>query len=128
VDVFSLVGTLKSDPTDTSASGLTSVLAQIAETMVLQTKGIPGEYDLTSDSAQAVAFGAMPSVNIVFVKVKAGGHVKVRFTSSDGATQAVPVDSMLLVISQRVSITAVDITRDPGVETLVDVYLAQAAS
>jgi hypothetical protein len=127
-DTLTMTGTLQTAPTDPSASGLTAVVSAIAEALVLQTKGIPGEYDLQSDSPQSVSFGALPQVNVLQVKVYGGGPVTVSVTSSAGTTQAWPVDSFLFLITQRVNITAITLTRSPGVETWVDVFIGQAAS
>jgi hypothetical protein len=127
VDVLAITGTVQTTPSDITSSGLPSVIAQLAETMLLSTRSVPGRYDLTSDSPQAVSLGALTAVNFLFIKVSGGGHVRVRVTSTDGATQAVPVDSVYFSTCSLVAITAIDLTRDPGVETLVDVILGQAA-
>jgi hypothetical protein len=127
-DVFTLTGVLQTQPAIASASGLPSVIAQLAVSMVLQTRTAPGEYDLTTDSPVNVSFGALTGANLVFVQVNGGGHVRVRATSSDGTLAAWPVDNCLLSICSLVPITALDITRDPGVETLVDVILGQVPS
>ncbi len=127
-DTLAITGSLQTQPTNPSASGLSSVLTQLAETLVLQSKCVPGEYDLTSDSPQVVSFGALAQINFFFIKINGGGHVRVRITSSDGTQQAIPVDQISLNICSLVAITAMDLTRDPGVETLVDIILGQAAS
>lgn len=126
-DVFSLTGTLQTVPADASASGLSTVISQLSESLILQTKCVPGEYDLQSDSPQVVAFGALAFVNVIFVKVNGGSPITLAMTSSAGTLQATPVDSVAFIISQGVNITAIEITRTPGVETLVDIILGQAA-
>jgi len=126
-DTLTLTGTLQTAPTNPSASGLTGVVSQLAEALTLQTKGIPGEYDLTSDSPQSVSFGALPVVNVLWVKVNGGGPVTVSVTSAAGTSQAWPVDSFLCLFTQRVNITAVTLTRPAGVESFVDVFIGQAA-
>lgn len=127
-DVFTLTGVLQTQPANASASGLPSVIAQLAVNLLLNTRTVPGEYDLTSDSPQTVSFGALTGANVVFIQVNGGGHVRVRATSSDGTQQAWPVDTCLLSICSLVPITALDLTRDAGVETLVDVILGQVPS
>lgn len=63
-------------------------------------------------------------VNVLVVK-PVGGKVKVRVTSADGATQAIPVDSYLSLISLSVPITAVDFTRVSGVTTTIKLFMAE---
>jgi hypothetical protein len=127
-DTLTLTGTLQTAPTNPSASGLTAVVCAISEAMTLATKGIPGEYDLTSDSPQSVSFGALAHINVLQVKVNGGGPaVTVTVTSAAGTSQAWPCDSFLYLESQSVNITAVTLTRPPGVETFVDVFIGQAA-
>lgn len=86
-----------------------------------------GEFELTDDSPVSVPLAALSRAHAVFVKT-VGGKVRVRLTSADGSSQAIPVDSMLLLISESVPFTAIDITRAAGVPVTVRVLLAEAAS
>jgi hypothetical protein len=83
-----------------------------------------GYYDLTADAAQVVSFGGCAHGNVLVVKAL-GGKVRLRITSADGSQQAVPVDSFLVLISLSVPFTAVDITREAGVETFVQTFIGQ---
>jgi hypothetical protein len=125
-DFLQFTGTLQSTPTDPSASAQPSVLAQIAESLVLKRLSDPGQYDLTADAAVPISLGAIANVNVLMVKVT-GGPVTLRVTSAAGATQSIPVDSFFYVMTGTVPITAIDVTRSPGVETFVDVILGEAA-
>jgi hypothetical protein len=80
---------------------------------------------LSADAPLSVSFGSgVVSAAVVILKAT-GGKVRARLTSADGSQQAVPVDDLLVLISQSVPITAIDLTRVPGVLTTVDVFLGQ---
>lgn len=81
-------------------------------------------YVLSSDSAQTVSLGSLSAVNVLQLRV-VGNKVRVRITSSDGTTQAIPVDSFLCIISDSVDITAIDLTRTVGSESTVYVTICQ---
>lgn len=103
--------------------GQSQVTNTIAEKMsILQYQNTV--YVLSSDSAQTVALGALTEINVLQIRV-VGNKVRVRITSTDGTTQAIPVDSFLCIVSDSVSITAVDLTRTAGSETTVYVTICQ---
>lgn len=103
--------------------GQSQVTNTIAEKMsILQYQNTV--YVLSSDSAQTVALGALSEINVLQIRV-VGNKVRVRITSTDGTTQAIPVDSFLCIVSDSVSITAVDLTRTAGSETTVYVTICQ---
>lgn len=103
--------------------GQSQVTNTIAEKMsILQYQNTV--YVLSADSAQTVALGALTEINVLQIRV-VGNKVRVRITSSDGTTQAIPVDSFLCIVSDSVSITAVDLTRTAGSETTVYVTICQ---
>jgi hypothetical protein len=81
-------------------------------------------YVLSSDSAQTVSLGSLSAVNVLQLRV-VGNKVRVRITSSDGTSQAIPVDSFLCIISDSVDITAIDLTRTVGSESTVYVTICQ---
>jgi len=79
---------------------------------------------LDTDSPMSVPFGGVSSVN--FLSVKAiDGKVRVRLTSADGSAQAVPVDGLLVVQTDSVPITSIDVMRVAGTQTSVEVILGQ---
>lgn len=103
--------------------GQSQVTNTIAEKMsILQYQNTV--YVLSADSAQTVALGALTEINVLQIRV-VGNKVRVRITSSDGTSQAIPVDSFLCIVSDSVSITAVDLTRTAGSETTVYVTICQ---
>jgi hypothetical protein len=123
-DAVTIQGSIQATPNDASLSGLPQVLATLAESFVVGTTVVPGRYDLTSDSPQSVSLGSMTvGANMVIVKPIGVQHVKLTVTSADGASQSFPVDTILILVSQNNPITALALTRDPGVETLVEVTL-----
>lgn len=81
-------------------------------------------YVLSSDTAQTVSLGSLSAVNVLQLRV-VGNKVRVRITSSDGTSQAIPVDSFLCIISDSVNITAIDLTRTAGSESTVYVTICQ---
>lgn len=81
---------------------------------------------LTADAPVVLPLGGLADANVLIVKA-VGGKVTVRITSSDGSQQAVPVDSFLALISASTPMTAVDVARSPGVQTVVKYFLGQKA-
>lgn len=126
-DVFRLQGTYGVESTEDSVQSLDpSIATAISETVALSKKMVV-DYELTADAIQAVAFGGLASANVVVIKVEDNRKVLVRVTSADGATQSIPVDTVLVLISMSVSITALDLTRVAGIGTTVRVFLGQRA-
>jgi len=66
----------------------------------------------------------LSAINVLQIRV-VGNKVRVRITSTDGSTQAIPVDSFLCIVTDSVDITAVDLTRTAGSETTVYVTICQ---
>lgn len=81
-------------------------------------------YQLTSDSAQTVALGSLSAVNAIQIRV-VGNKVRLRLTSSDGTSQAIPVDGFFCLITDSVNITAIDLTRTSGSDTTVYVTICE---
>jgi len=125
-DVFNLSGAYTVTPASGVASADPSITAPVAEGMVLSVK----HYDdvaVAVDTPVAVAFGGVTLANLVLLKVVSGGPVRARLTSAYGATQAVPVEDFFVMESASVPVTAIDLTRTPGVNTTVKVLLGQKA-
>ena len=122
-DVFRLDGSYQTQPTSGNLSGNPEVDALISERVGLKNKAI-AVYQLTTDSPVSVSLSGMAGVNVVCLKT-VGGKVRVRFTSADGAQQAIPVDSFLSLINLSVPITAIDLTRQPATATTVQVFLGE---
>ena len=80
---------------------------------------------LDTDAPLAVNFGSGVTQAAVAILKATGGKVRARITSADGSQQSIPVDDLLVLISQSVPITGIDLTRVPGVLTTVSVFLGQ---
>lgn len=85
------------------------------------------EFELTSDSPVTVPLAALSQAHFVYMR-STGGKIRARLTSADGTQQSIPVDPTLCVMSNSVPFTAIDITRQPGVQVTVRVLLAEKAS
>lgn len=122
-DLFVLAGSWSTTPAVGSPSGIASIPAPIDEELILTAK----HYDtitLGVEGPVAISFGGVTAAHVVILKVT-GQKIRARFTSTDGALQAQPVDSFHVNMSRTVPITAIDLTRTPGAYTTVDVFLGQ---
>lgn len=108
------------------SSGIPAVTLPLDETLTLKSPPVIGQYSLAADAAQAVGLGGLTNVNVLVVKA-VGGKVRVRITSTDGSQQAIPVDSLLVLLTSAVAITAIDLTRVAGTLTTVTVTLGEKA-
>jgi hypothetical protein len=124
-DTFTLEASLSSEPAS-AGSGDPTVLASLLEAMLVDDSKTL-RLTLSSDAPLSIPFDTLVSAAVVFVRAS-GGKVRVRVTSADGVTQALPADPLLLVLSRSVPFTALDLTRVPGTLTTVTVYLAQRAT
>lgn len=127
-DVFKLHGdiTIGAASCGSGASGSPNVSLSLDETMTLKSTPVVGEYTLSADAIQAVSLGGLAGVNVLVVKAT-GGKVKLTLTSADGATQAIPVDGLAVVLSRSVPYTAIALTRVSGTLTTVKVTLGEQA-
>ena len=128
-DTLVLHGSLTSGQGACGCSGMSfspAIAACIEESLALKGSPITGEFELTDDAPVSVPLASLSRAHAVFVKA-VGGKVRVRLTSADGSSQAIPVDSVLFVISESVHFTAIDLTRAAGVSVTVRVLLAEAA-
>jgi hypothetical protein len=123
-DQFSLTGSYQATPAFGSPSAIGAIIAPVDEELILVDK-FYDQVQLTVDGPVSVPFGGgVVNAHVVILKAT-GGKVTARFTSADGTTQAVPVDSFAVVMSRTVPFTALDLTRIPGQLTAVDVFLGQ---
>lgn len=98
------------------------VLALLDEGMYLSDK-LVGAYTLASDSPVSVGFSSLSAAHVVILR--ATSKVRVRLTSSDGSSQALPADPLLVLISSSAPVTALDLTRLTGVSTEVTIFLGE---
>jgi len=123
--VLTFVGTLQDQPSVGNPSGVPSNTIAINEAWLLAHSGVLANFDLSSDSPQAVSFEGLPGGNATVIFVKPiGGSVDLTLTSGDGSAQVIPCDRVALLASSTVPFTALSLTRQPGVEIVVQVYLA----
>lgn len=123
--VFAIVGSYSATPASGSPSADPIVTAPLDERQMLATLQY-SQLTLTSDTPVSLPLGGLTSANVLIVKA-VGGKVRVRITSADGSQQAVPVDTFLALMSASVPMTAVDVTRTPGVQTVIRYFLGQKA-
>jgi hypothetical protein len=122
-DAFKFNGSYETDPLGSATSFAATVIANINEARTLVHKQL-SDIDLTVDAPVAIAFGGVTNAHAVLLKAT-GGKVKARLTSADGATQSIPFDSYLIVFSEAVPFTAIDLTRVAGVTTSVRAFLGE---
>jgi len=122
---FQLSGSITISPAVGCPSGQFNTGICLSEMMYLSATAQDGDFSLTVDTPVVFPFGAVTNANIIFIKTSA--KVKVRLTSADGATQSVPVDSLLILEAVSVPVTAIDFTRVAGTSTTVQVFIGQKA-
>lgn len=115
-DIFQLSGSYVVTPASGFPSGDPVIEALLDESMVLSKKQVL-TIELDTDSPESVPFGDLAGANVIIVRAY-GGKVRARYTSTDGAAQAVPVDPLDIKISSSVPITALDLTRVSGAGTV----------
>jgi hypothetical protein len=109
-----------------ASSGDPDIPALIDERVLLDKKHYD-EVILTSDSFVSVGLGGLTNVHVLVLKVVAN-KVKLRLTSTLGSQQIIPVEEFLTQISLTVPYTAIDLQRDAGVVTKVQIFLGEKAS
>lgn len=124
-DIFAITGSYSATPASGTPSADPIITAALDERQMLATEQY-SQLTLTNDSPVLLPLGGLSSINVLIVKC-VGGKVRVRVTSADGSQQSVPVDSFLALMSASVPMTAVDVTRTPGVVTVVRYFLGQKA-
>ena len=122
-NVLKLQGCWVSHPVSSPFSGNPEIETPFDESMATVADTV-GSYTLSTDGPQAVSLGGLSLVHAVFIKT-CGGKVTATITSADGTSQSVPVDPLFQLFCYSVPITAITLTRNPGVVTLVNVFLAQ---
>lgn len=124
-NVFAITGAYSATPASGTPSADPIVTAALDERLMLATLQY-SQLTLNADTPTLLPLGGLSSANVVIVKC-VGGKIRVRVTSADGSQQSIPVDSFFALISASTAITAVDVTRTPGVQTVVRYFLGQKA-
>lgn len=121
-----LNGTIQSDPLLSPESGAPVTTIPIDETVQISAQLAP-QYMLSDDNPVSVNLGGLSGVNFLFVKV-VGSRLTLTLTSTLGATQVIPVDSVFALISLATPITAISIARAAGgIQTSVLLFLGSTA-
>jgi hypothetical protein len=123
-DTFRLSGTYAVKLSTGTSSGAPSIEALLDESLLLARK-LTQRLDLTVDTPVTISFGGLTKAHVIIIRADA--KVKLRLTSADGSTQAVPVEPLFIAMSQTVQFTALDITRVAGQATSVEVFLGECA-
>lgn len=106
--------------TPTQSQSAQSLLPAELYAIIPLAKKSYGEFILTDSTVTAVPLGGLTEVHVLCVQTNAG-KVRLRITTADGATQAIPVDPVYVQITSSVPITALDITRDTTISNAVTV-------
>jgi hypothetical protein len=122
-DSFELQGSWGTSPLLGNSDAQPTITTPFDELLQLAHKQL-NTTDLTVDGATALPFGGVVSAHVIIVKA-VGGPVVVRVTSTSGATQSIPVDSFLVIVTQTTAITAVDVARAPGTLTTVTYFFGE---
>jgi len=90
-------------------------LVTVDEVLTIDGAAVTGYVDCLDDSPVSIPLAGLGAAGANVVHLRAeGAKVRARVTSTDGSTQAVPVDPLLFVESDSVAITAIDVTRVAG--------------
>ncbi len=122
-DTFRITGQWGTSPILGVASAIPSFDAPIDETLQIIRKNTD-DLTLTVDTPVVVSLGGLTNVHVLIIKT-IGGKIQVRVTSADGTLQAFPVDTFLMLITQSVPFTAIDVTRVANTETQVHVFMGE---
>jgi len=106
-------------------SGHPQTLVTLAE-LLYTDKVLSQNLTLSTDNPTMLSLGPLSGVNFLCIRAD-GGKIRVAITSSDGSSQAIPVDSFLILRCDSVDITAIDITRTTGIDTDVYAVLGEKA-
>jgi hypothetical protein len=120
-----LNGSYTLTPPSYPPSASQTIGSPICETSYVQ-RWSPGQVDLLTDGPTAIPLpvGAT-NINFLYMKVQGGSPVDLILTSADGSQQIVPVDSLSILYFNNRPVTAVAVTRTPGVEANLTYLIAQ---
>lgn len=122
---FAFQGSYTANPISGSPSADPQITAPINEMMTLVNESV-SQLTLNTDGIVSLPMCAVDSVNVLVLKC-VGGKITVLLTSSDGASQKIPVDSFLALTTANTDITSISVERTPSVQTVVKYFLGQKA-
>lgn len=80
--------------------------------------------DLLDNAEVTITFGAVTEAHVLIVDASA--KVTMKLTSADGTAQVVAADKLILLCADS-PVTALKVTRSPGVDTTLRIFAGQAA-
>lgn len=111
-DTFQLYGSCVIQPATGSPSFGPAIPIPIDETLTLKAKLVQ-DVLLTDTNQFLVDFGTLAEAHVVIIKT-VGGNISAQLTSSHGAAQDVPVDSVFMSIAETEPYTALGLTAAAG--------------
>ena len=122
---LTITGTIQDSPSVGNPPGIPAPPIPLSQTFQLVSSGTTINFDLTSDSPQAVNLAQFANgVTVIFCETS-GGYVDLTLTSADGTAQVIPVGPMAIICSTMGKpYTAISITRQAGTEVFAQLYLA----
>jgi hypothetical protein len=121
-DALTFKGELRVTPQVGNPSGDATVDELVDESLVVE-DSVMQKFSLLSDSQAIVSFGALASARMVQIKV-VGGPVQAALSFGLVADQIISVDSLAVLFSEAAPYTGLKLTRAPGKDTAVRLFLA----
>lgn len=123
-DLFALAGSYQCTPCSGVPSGDPIIQAALNESAYLSGKQID-TVSLPDATPKAVSFGDLTQADVIVLRAT-GGKVSAAISSSDGTSQVVPVEPLLILMNDSVAVTAIVLTAASGAPTIaVKVFLGQ---
>lgn len=127
-DAYRLSGSAETQPLVGSPSMVSSISAVLDEQIQLAQKDAARQVFLNADGPISVPLPTgITGVNVLHLKIISGSSVVARLTSASGTTQSWPVDPLVILHTLTMPVTAIDLTRVAGVDTVVEIFLGQKA-
>ena len=118
--IWNLTGSVAIGPASGSPSGVFAGGIPISEAVAIDHGRGNLQYDLVADTPQTVSLDGR---NVIAILVKASAKIVTRISTLSGlVTQSIP-GTFFVLRTEDDPITAVDVTRQPGVETIVDITI-----
>lgn len=127
-DIFKLDGSATVDSAEgDSPSGEFELAAELAESLYLKTRWT-GRATLSADPITTIPLPyGLAAAHVVILRVT-GGSCLASLTSTAGADQSVPFDSLIVLMSKTTGYTGLKLTRPAGVEVTVRIFLGEKSS
>ena len=125
-DVFRLRGEFSAAPAvfELGVSQAPEILAPLLHSLYI-VRRLNTVVQLDGDTPVSVSFGSLTGAHVLILQ--STSKVRARLTSADGSAQSAPVDPLFVLISLAVPLTALDLTRQASVASVVNVFLGEKA-